>query len=45
MFITPVVLETQLDLRAVMDDLRRKMDWLDEVFPTLKQPAASVPPQ
>jgi general secretion pathway protein D len=45
MFITPVVLETELDLKAVMDDLRRKMDWLDEVFPPGKKPAAALPSQ
>ena len=45
MFITPVVLETELDLKAVMDDLRKKMDWLDDLLPAPKAPAAARVPK
>jgi general secretion pathway protein D len=43
MFITPRLLETEMDLRGAMDDLRKKMESLDEVFPGAKQ-AAPEPP-
>ncbi len=33
MFITPYVLENELDLKGVMDDLRKKMDWMDDILP------------
>jgi general secretion pathway protein D len=34
MFITPHVIETELDLKGMLDDLRKKMSLLDEVFPS-----------
>jgi general secretion pathway protein D len=33
MFITPRVIETEADLKGVIDDLRKKMNWMDELFP------------
>jgi general secretion pathway protein D len=54
MFITPQVLETELDVKGAIDDLRKKMVWMDELFPAkpsapFAQPAttpepATVPP-
>ena len=36
LFITPRVVENEADYRRVIDDLRRKMERLDEVFPRTK---------
>jgi general secretion pathway protein D len=41
MFITPRVVESELDMRNVIDDLRHRMEKLDDVFP--KAPAMPVP--
>jgi len=38
MFITPRVLENEQDIRGALDELRRKMESLDEVFPPVKRP-------
>jgi general secretion pathway protein D len=40
MFITPRVVETDADVRGILDDLRRRMERLDEVYPF---PRGSVP--
>ena len=39
MFITPQVIETELDLKGAIDDLRKKMYLMDELFPAVKSPA------
>jgi general secretion pathway protein D len=36
LFITPRVIENEVDARRVIDDLRRRMERLDEVFPRQK---------
>jgi type II secretory pathway component GspD/PulD (secretin) len=36
LFITPRVVESEVDLRVAIDDLRRKMDNLDAVIPLMK---------
>ena len=36
LFITPRVVETEFDTRRFIDDLRRKMERLDDVFPRQK---------
>ena len=36
LFITPRVVENEVDLRAAIDDLRRRMDNLDAVIPLIK---------
>jgi general secretion pathway protein D len=36
LFITPRVIESEVDARRVIDDLRRKMERLDDVFPSRK---------
>jgi general secretion pathway protein D len=36
LFITPRVVDTEVDLRAAIDELRRKMDNLDAVFPVMR---------
>ena len=36
LFITPRVVENEADIRSIVDDLRRKMDQLDGVFPIRK---------
>jgi general secretion pathway protein D len=36
LFITPRVVETEVDIRGAIDDLRRKMDNLDAVIPLIK---------
>ena len=38
MFITPRVVENESEVRSVIDDLRRRMEQLDDVFP-VKKPA------
>jgi len=32
MFITPRVIETELDLRSAISDLRKQMFYMDELF-------------
>jgi len=44
MFITPRVVDNELDLKGVTDDLRRRMEQLDEVFPGAKAPPPGAPP-
>jgi general secretion pathway protein D len=36
MFITPRVVENETDVRRIIDDLRRRMDQLDQMFPAKK---------
>ncbi len=53
MFITPRVVETDIDLKSVVDDLRRRMQYIDDNFDVFKRPptpaangmpAPSIPP-
>ena len=45
MFITPRVVENELDVRSVIDDLRRRMGRLEDEFPRVKTPPPPpVPP-
>ncbi len=44
MFITPRVVESELDLKGVMDDLRRRMERLEDVFPGVRVPAPGGSP-
>jgi general secretion pathway protein D len=43
MFITPRVVENELDVKSVVDDLRRRMGRLGEEFPAAKPAAPSAP--
>jgi hypothetical protein len=43
LFITPRVVETEFDVKSVIDDLRRRMERLDEAFPEMKPPASVIP--
>ena len=44
LFITPQVLESETDYQRVIEDLRRKMEQIEDVFPRPKPaPEASVP--
>ncbi len=43
LFITPRVVESESDVRAIIDDLRRKMERLDEVFPGKPNEPAMTP--
>jgi len=43
MFITPRVVENETDVRRVIDDLRRRMEQLDQMFP-VKKTAPEGPP-
>jgi general secretion pathway protein D len=36
LFITPRVVESEVDIRGAIDDLRKKMDNLDAVFPIIR---------
>ncbi|MEO6593753.1 MAG: type II secretion system protein GspD, partial [Planctomycetota bacterium] len=36
LFITPRVVETDIDIRGAIEDLRKKMDNLDRLFPYIK---------
>ncbi|MEO5699110.1 MAG: type II and III secretion system protein, partial [Casimicrobiaceae bacterium] len=46
LFITPRVVETESDLKNVLDDLRRRMQRLDDVFPDANAPyPRPAPPQ
>jgi general secretion pathway protein D len=38
MFITPRVMENEQDVRGVIDELRKKMSLMDELFPVPKKP-------
>ena len=44
MFITPRVVENEIDIRNVIDDLRRRMGRLEDDFPRAKPPPPPVPP-
>jgi general secretion pathway protein D len=44
MFITPRVVENETDVRRVIDDLRRRMEQLDQMFPVKKVAAPEGPP-
>ncbi len=39
LFITPSVVETEQDLAAAIQDLRKRMDYLDQMFPSKDQPS------
>jgi len=44
LFVTPRVVENQQDMRGLIDDLRRRMEYLDRTFmPTLRLPAEYQP--
>jgi general secretion pathway protein D len=45
LFITPRVVENEVDYRRVIDDLRRRMERLDEVFPRPKTAPEEPPKQ
>jgi len=43
MFITPRTVETEIDLKNIVEDLRRRMEYIDEtfdVFRRLKSPVS-----
>jgi len=42
MFSTPRVIESEVDLKGVVDDLRKKMVWMDELFPAKPSPAPAA---
>ena len=44
MFITPRVVENETDVRRIIDDLRRRMETLDGVFPIKNMTAPSSAP-
>ena len=44
MFITPRVVESELDLKAVIEDLRRRMEKIDDSFDVFKKIVNPVPP-
>ena len=44
MFITPRVVENELDIRNVIDDLRRRMGRLEDEFPRAKSLPPPIPP-
>ncbi len=46
MFITPRVVENEIDIRNVIDDLRRRMGRLEEEFPpkNVQPPPPPLPP-
>jgi general secretion pathway protein D len=35
LFVTPRVLDTEFDVRSVIDDLRRRMERLDSAYPAI----------
>jgi general secretion pathway protein D len=48
MFITPRLVENEVDLKSVVDDLRRRMENIDDsfdVFRRLKPPVSGATPQ
>jgi type II secretory pathway component GspD/PulD (secretin) len=44
MFITPRLVENEIDVRNVIDDLRRRMGRLEDEFPRGKEPPPTLPP-
>jgi len=44
MFITPRVVETELDTKALIEDLRRRMERLDDSFDVFKKVLPPVAP-
>jgi len=42
MFITPRVVETEVDLKDVVDDLRRRMEQVDDAFDVFKRQKSPV---
>jgi general secretion pathway protein D len=44
LFVTPRVVDTEFDVRSIVDDLRRRMDRLDNEFPPIRGGAPQVPP-
>jgi len=44
MFVTPRVVENELDLKSVVDELRRRMDKLDDTFDVFKKILNPVAP-
>jgi general secretion pathway protein D len=44
MFITPRMVDNEFDVKGVMDDLRRRMERLDDVFPAPPSPPPGTPP-
>ncbi len=44
MFITPRVVESELDLKNVVEDLRRRMERLDDTFDVFKKILDPVAP-
>jgi general secretion pathway protein D len=44
MFITPRVVENELDLKTVVDELRRRMEKIDDTFDVFKKIANPVVP-
>lgn len=43
MFITPKVIDYEVDLKGIVDDLRKKMSWLDEVIPNPEKLKSTAP--
>ena len=43
LFVTPRLVENEVDMKDVMNDLRRRMERLEGVFPTAKSQAAGEP--
>jgi general secretion pathway protein D len=43
LFITPRVVETEADIRSIVDDLRKKMENMDQLFPAVKWTAQPLP--
>ena len=43
MFITPRVVETEIDLKGMIDDLRRRMQHIDDTFDVFRRPKSPVP--
>jgi len=39
MFITPRVVENEKDIGLIIDDLRRRMEYLDRMFPSKDTPS------
>ena len=45
LFVTPRVLETEMDARSVVDELRRRMERLDSAYPATRPGGPpAVPP-
>ena len=43
MFITPRVVENELDLKSIVDDLRRRMEKIDDTFDVFRRSQSSAP--